>query len=82
MINKDSIKKLSSALVSICFTRRPFFFQQHICKVVYLEVVQEGSLNMLLPNNLLQQPMSGKLVLRLGTELRFLRDGLNISMLF
>ncbi len=42
------------------------FFQQHICKVVHLEVVQEGPLNTLIPNNLLQQPMSGKPVLPPG----------------
>ena len=35
------------------------FFQQHIFKVVHLEVVRDGLLNTLIPNNLLQQPMSG-----------------------
>ena len=36
-------------------------FEQHIIKVVQLKVVQGGSLNMLIPNNLLQQPISGRL---------------------
>ena len=35
-------------------------FQQHIVRVVHLEVVQGGPLNTLIPNTCLQQPMSGK----------------------
>ena len=36
------------------------FSQQHIVRVVHLEVVQGGLLNTLIPNTCLQQPMSGK----------------------
>ena len=35
-------------------------FQQHIVRVVHLEVVQRGHPNTLIPNTSLQQPMSGK----------------------
>ena len=41
-------------------------FQQNIIRVVHLEVVQGGTLNMLIPNTCLQQPMSGKSVCPLG----------------
>ena len=35
-------------------------FQQHISKVVHLEIVQDRPPNILIPNNLLQHPMPGK----------------------